>query len=65
MIINAISFGNSPLSTVPSVTTKTRSARIVAVWVTANTTVLSNGTSLLTSFVVFAAVPDIWLVTVL
>ena len=64
MIINAINFVNSRLSTVPSAMTKIRSARIVAVWVIANTIVLSNGTSLLTSFVVFAAAPDIWLVIV-
>jgi hydrogenase-4 membrane subunit HyfE len=46
------------------VTTRTKSAKIVAASATANTTALSNVTSLLTSFAVCVAALDTWPVTV-
>jgi hypothetical protein len=44
--------------------TRIKFAKIVVVLDTANMTALSSATSLLTSFAVFAAALDIWLVTV-
>jgi len=51
-------------SMVRFVTTRTRYAKIVAASATANTTALSNVTSLLTSFAVCVAALDTWPVTV-
>ena len=63
MIISVISFVSSLLSTVHSVTTKIRFARIAVASVIANTTVRSNVTSQLTSSVAFVVALAIWLVT--
>ena len=64
MTTSATSFASWRHSMVRSVTTKTRSAKIVVASATANTTARSNVTSLLTSFAVCVAALDTWRATV-